>query len=60
MRGFKLSLIVGFVALLLSTVAWASFNVPKIQGMANDYANVLKPSEKADLEKKLNTFREQH
>lgn len=42
--------------IFLFTLSAHALDVPKLQGHVNDYANMLSPSTKAELEKELNSF----
>ncbi len=42
--------------IFLFTLSAHALDVPKLQGHVNDYANMISPSTKAELEKELNSF----
>ena len=42
--------------IFLFTLSAHALDVPKLQGHVNDYANMMSPSTKAELEKELNSF----
>jgi len=55
---FSLIPVVGIALLFLFFLAWSAhaLNVPKLRGYVNDYANMISPSAKAELEKEMGDF----
>ena len=56
-RGLRASLAL-FILLLLCSSSAHALDVPKLRGYVNDYANIISPSARTELEKELRSFEE--
>src|SRR5512135_1935878 len=52
---FRTSLLIIFCIILLTSVSYA-LEVPKLEGYVNDYADMISPQAKAELENELRSF----